>query len=286
MYSRSAPPSLSTLTLSVILLLLSPALAPAKVRLPNLFGDHMVLQSGKAVSVWGWAEPGEKVRVEFAGQRKAGVADGEGKWVIRLDPIEPSFEGRPLRVIGNDGRREVDDVLVGEVWICGGQSNMEWPLRAARDADLEIDSASFPAIRFVRLPKIARAEPQEDFPVASPTSPEGNWRLCTTETIENCTAVGYYFARRLHRRLGVPVGLVDTSWGGTMAQHWVTKETLRKIPEVKPYFDKFEETYGEWIDGGREEGAKRRYDADVAAWEKKRAARVARPDLRVHGDRG
>ena len=118
MYSQSAPPSLLALAVSVILLLLSPVPAAAEVRLSNLFGDHMVLQSVKTVSVWGWAEPGERVRVDFAGQRKEGVADGEGKWVIRLDSIKPSFEGRPLRVSGRDSRLEVDDVLV--VCICPG----------------------------------------------------------------------------------------------------------------------------------------------------------------------
>jgi sialate O-acetylesterase len=135
---------------------------------------------------------------------------------------------------------------------------------------VEIDCADYPALRYIRLPKIARNEPQQDFPVEGPDHPEGNWRLCVSEEAGDCSGVGYYFGRRLHRRLKVPVGLIDTSWGGTMAQHWVSLETLRPIPEMKPYFDDFQEKMTAWIDGGKEAGAKKRYEDDLAAWDKKR----------------
>ena len=116
-------------------------------------------------------------------------------------------------------------------------------------------SVNHPEIRFLRLPKVARYKPQDDFPVEGPTKSEGNWRRCVPEQVDNCTAVGYYFARRLRRALDTPVGLIDVSWGGTMAQHWVTQRTLRPIPAMKPHFDKFEKARKEWIGGGREEGA-------------------------------
>ncbi len=250
--------------------------AHAEVRLANIFGDRMVVQCDKPVCVWGFAEVGEKVTVQFVGQSKTATADEAGEWSVALDPIAASFEGRELVVEGQANRVALADVLVGEVWLCGGQSNMEWTLRSSRDADVEIDSADYPAVRYIRLPKVARIEPQKDYPVPSPTSTEGNWRLCTTDQVENCTGVGYYFARRLHRRLKVPVGLIDTSWGGTMAQHWCSQETLRPIPEMRPYFDKFETALKTWIDGGREEGAKRRYEADVKQWEKDLAAAKAK----------
>jgi sialate O-acetylesterase len=144
-------------------------------------------------------------------------------------------------------------------------------MRATRDSDVEIPAANFPGIRFIRLPKVAHLEPQDNFPVENPESPTGNWRLAVSNQVENCTGVGYYFAKRIHRRLNVPVGLIDTSWGGTMAQHWVSKETLRPIPEMAPYFEKFEVALKQWEDGGREEGAKKRYEQDLKAWEEARA---------------
>ena len=248
----------------------------AGVRLPNLFGDHMVLQAGKEVPVWGWGTPREEVTVSFAGHSVMVEVDAKGEWSIKLPAMKKSFDGRELMVSSKSGNRTIKDVLVGEVWVCGGQSNMEWTLRSTRDADLEMLSVDHPEIRFIRLPKVASFEPQKDFPVESPTKPEGNWRLCVPEQAENCTAVGYYFARRLRRVLDAPVGLIDISWGGTMAQHWATKETLRPIPAMKPYFEKFETTRNDWISGGREEGAQKRYEADLKNWEKARAEAKAK----------
>ena len=250
----------------------------AELRLPNLFGDHMVLQVGKEVSIWGWATPGEKVTVRFGDSEAKAVGDAKGGWSAELPSMEKSCEGRELVVEGKSGKRVLKDVVVGEVWVCGGQSNMEWTLRSTRDADLEMLSVNHPEIRFIRLPKVARFEPQKDFPVEGSTRPEGNWRRCVPEQAENCTGVGYYFARRLRRVLDAPIGLIDVSWGGTMAQHWVTKDTLRPIPAMKPYFEKFEKARREWIEGGREEGAKKRYEADLKAWEKKRAEAKAKGD--------
>ena len=112
------------------------------------------------------------------------------------------------------------------MWVCGGQSNMERPLSSTLDADLDLVAADYPAIRFIRLPKVANIEPQDDFPVESATDPTGNWRAATAEQVENCTGVGYYFARRLQWNLKVPVGIIDNSWGGTLAQNWCTKKSL------------------------------------------------------------
>ena len=248
----------------------------AGVRLPNLFGDHMVLQAGKEVPVWGWGTPSEEVTISFAGHSVKADVDAKGEWSIKLPAMKKSFDGRELMVSSKSGNRTIKDVLVGEVWVCGGQSNMEWTLRSTRDADLEMLSVDHPEIRFIRLPKVARFEPQDNFPVESSTKPEGNWRLCVPEQAENCTAVGYYFARRLRRVLDAPVGLIDISWGGTMAQHWATKETLRPIPAMKPYFEKFETARNDWISGGREQGAKKRYEADLKNWEKARAEAKAK----------
>ena len=252
----------------------------AGLRLPNFFGDHMVLQAGKPVSLWGWAAAGDKVTVVFDGQEKETVAGDGGTWLLQLDALRPSSKGSVLLVSDGSTTLTVKDVLVGEVWVCGGQSNMEWSLRGSREADLEIDSADSPEIRFLRLPKIASDVPRDDFPLGNPKGSEGRWRRAIPEEVENCTAVGYYFARRLQRRLGVPIGLVDTSWGGTMAQHWVSLETLRPIAEMKTYFEQFEQAVMQWEEGGGEQGARERMASDMAAWEKTRKEAEAR------GERG
>lgn len=144
------------------------ARARGEVRLPNIFGDHMVVQRDKPVRVWGWAKPGEKVTVRSAGQSKPARADAKGEWSVTLEPMEASSAGRELVVEAPSGKVVLADVLVGEVWLCGGQSNMEYSLRATRDADVEVPSANSPGVRFLRLPHIARLEPQTDFPVADP----------------------------------------------------------------------------------------------------------------------
>ncbi len=258
------------LPVTLIFLALLNVSTRAELRMPSVFGDHMVLQAGKPVAVWGWAAAGEKVKVVFAGQEKETIADGEGAWRLQLEVLKPSFKGAVLEASDGSKTLRFEDVLVGEVWVCGGQSNMEWSLRGSRDADLEVDSADSPAIRFLRLPKIASHVPRNDFPPGNPKGLEGRWRRAIPQEVENCTAVGYYFARRLQRRLKVPVGLIDTSWGGTMAQHWVSLETLRPIAEMKPYFERFEQAVTQWTEGGGEEGAAKRLANDVAAWEKKK----------------
>jgi len=253
-------------------LLFLASIASAEVRLPNVFGDRMVLQCEKPILVWGFADAEEKIAVQFAGQTKSTVADQQGDWSVTLDAVDASFEGRELVVEGPSNRIALADVLLGEVWICGGQSNMEWSLRSTVNADLETESADYPAVRYFKLPHIARPEPQKDILIEGAAEHEGNWRLCMPPAVENCTGVGYYFGVRLHRRLKKPVGLIDTSWGGTMAQHWCNKETLRTIPEMQSYFEDFEAAMKTWVDGGGEDGAKKRYEADLKKWEAARAA--------------
>lgn len=253
-----------------ILFLAATAAAQASLRLPNVFGNGMVLQRGKDVRIWGWSKPSAKVVVRFAGQTRHAIADAEGRFEVVLQQLVASATGRELVVESGERKRTIRDVLVGEVWLCGGQSNMEWTLRGSRDGDIEIPSARYEKIRFLRLPKVARAEPQTDFPVKGPNDAVGNWRTCTSNHVETCTAVGYYFARRLHRMLGVPVGLIDSSWGGTMAQHWVPSAQLRDVAAMKPFFAKYESRLREYVDGGGTEGAERRYAMDLASWEKRR----------------
>lgn len=236
--------------------------AAAELTVSKLFGDGVVLQRDKPVNVWGWAEPGETVWVEFAGQRVGAPADKQGKWVATLKPMEASFDSRELAITGNDETITLKDVLVGEVWLCGGQSNMAWSVGGSLDSDIEIASANTPAIRYLRLDLVASNVQQLDVPLS-----KGGWRACTPESVRDCTAVGYYFARRLHRYLKVPVGIIDNSWGGTMAQYWCSRPTLETIPEMRPYLNDFDQSVKAWIEGGEEAGAQKRLQAALKEWE-------------------
>jgi sialate O-acetylesterase len=223
-----------------------------ELRLPHIFGNGMVLQQGKPVTVWGWAKPGAEVTIEFAGQTKSATATTEAKWTVQLDAMNASFTPGNLVVRTAEQKLTLDNVLIGEVWVCGGQSNMERTLSSSLDADIDLTAADYPAIRFIRLPKVANSEAQYDFPVENANSPTGNWRAATTEQVANCTSVGYYFARRLQWNLKVPVGIIDNSWGGTLAQHWCNKKSLAGIAEMRGDIATFENKCKEWNDGGRE----------------------------------
>jgi sialate O-acetylesterase len=250
--------------------------APASdLRLPRIFGSGMVLQQSKPVTVWGWAKPAAQITIQFAGQTKSATATADSKWTVQLDAMNASFAPGSLVVRAGDQKLALDDVLIGEVWVCGGQSNMELPLRSTLDADIELAAADYPAIRFIRLPKVAHNEPQDDFPVESATNPTGNWCAATAKQVENCTGVGYYFARRLQWNLKVPVGIIDNSWGGTLAQNWCTKKSLAGIAEMREEIEAFESKLKEWNDGGGEEGAKKRLADDLAQWEEDSAAAIA-----------
>jgi sialate O-acetylesterase len=246
------------------------------LRLPNIFGSGMVLQQGKPVTVWGWAKPAAQVTIKFAGQTKSSTATADSKWTVKLDAMNASFTPGSLEVRTGEQKLTLNDVLVGEVWVCGGQSNMERPLSSTLDADIELVAADYPAIRFIRLPKVANSEAQDDFPVESATSAVGNWRTATAGQVENCTGVGYYFARRLQWNLKVPVGIIDNSWGGTLAHNWCSKKSLAGIEEMREDLETFENKLKEWKVGGSEEGAEKRLAADVAKWEMDSAAAIAK----------
>lgn len=242
----------------------------------RIFADHMVLQRDEPVQVWGWGAPGQEAVLRFADQRRAATVDTDGRWQVTLAPLAASAEGRAMTLSLGGAPFSCDDVLVGEVWVCGGQSNMEWRLGGTRDADLEIACADDLGMRYVRLPLEARGAPRRDYVRPEHGGQGTGWRSIDPETAAACTGVGYYFGQRLRRRLKVPVGLVDVSWGGTAAQFWVSKPRLRSMPSVAPMFEKLEREVAAWREGGGEEGARRRYEAALAAWEVERdAARAA-----------
>lgn len=199
--------------------------AQAEVTLPAIFGEAMVIQQGMPAPVWGWAEPGEKVTVTFAGQTKTATADEKGRWQVKLDALKSDAKGQNLTVAGGNNI-ELKDVLVGEVWICSGQSNMEWSVNNSLNPKEEIAAADYPNIRLFNVPghTVAPA-PQE--------KGAGQWQVCSPKTIGGFSAVGYYFGRRLQKDLDVPIGLVGSNWGGTRIEPWCSLEGLESVPELK-----------------------------------------------------
>ena len=190
----------------------------ADVTLPNIFGDHMVLQREHANPVWGKANAGETVSVRIDEQTHTTTATAEGTWRVELDAMAASAEPKVLQVSGLNNQVSISDVLVGEVWICSGQSNMQWSLNNTYNGAVEIAAANHPEIRLISVPQVGTQEAQDNF--------NGAWELCSPETAKNFSAVGYLFGSRIHSALGVPVGLIDNAWGGSAAEAWVPRDVL------------------------------------------------------------
>lgn len=210
---------------SCFLVFLCAGSVSAGVTLPKFFTDNMVLQRDRKVAVWGWAKPQEEVRVAFGGQTKSARADSLGNWKVHLDPLPASHEGRVLVV--NDSLR-IGNVLVGDVWLCSGQSNMEWTLRGALNAKQEVAAADHPAIRHIKIER-----QMGDLPRADVRQVKG-WDVCQPDKAGEFTAVGYFFARALQDELKVPIGLVNSSWGGTVIEPWTPPAGFYQVPEMAP----------------------------------------------------
>jgi sialate O-acetylesterase len=231
--------------------------AVAEVRLPALFSDSMVLQRGAKVPLWGTAEPGEQVTVTLADQRVTGSADSQGRWKVEIGPLTA---GGPFEItVAGKNTITLRNVLVGEVWICSGQSNMEMAVgnspRAwggVLNAEQEIAAANYPMIRQFTVKKAVAAQPQQDT--------QGQWVSASPQTAGQFTAVGYFFARELHKTLGVPVGLIHSSWGGTPAEAWtsaaalaaeaalasIVKDWEQKLADYPASLEKFRQHLDEW----------------------------------------
>ena len=206
----------------------------------SIFADNMVLQEGMQVPVWGMAAPGANVTVTFKGHNASGIADADGKWLVKLAPMEASAEPAGLTVSSGtgpgssaQGTLKIANVLVGEVWICSGQSNMQWPLLETCNSSDEISAAHFPDIRLLTVPERTADTPMSDMA-------NGNWRACSPESVPQFSAVGYFFGRELHRHLGVPVGLINASWGGTVAEAWISRDGLLAEPGIREIIETYE----------------------------------------------
>ena len=231
-----------------LLLLIFPALlsvavtASAEVSLPNVLGSGMVLQRDLPVPIWGWADPAEDVSVSFAGQTKSTTADDDGRWMVTLDPLKANPQAAVLAVAGNN-KIALDDVLVGEVWICSGQSNMEWGLRQSIRGEEEVEGADHPGIRLFNVPGHTTSPLPQD-------RGAGGWEACSPESAGGFSGVGYFFGRRLQDELDVPVGLIGCNWGGTRIEPWTTLAGFESVPDLSNFAEQVRSYTAETDVGG------------------------------------
>lgn len=197
----------------------------ADVKLPHVFGSAMVLQRNIPIPIWGWADKNEKVTITLNNQIQTTKADASGKWMVKFAPMEA---GGPYIMVVKGKKNSItfDDILVGEVWLCSGQSNMEWEVKSSVNAAKEIATANFPQIRHLKVAHTVAATPQDDIP-------ETSWKICNPENVGGFTAVGYFFARELYQNLNVPIGLIHTSWGGTHSETWTSREAMLASDEFR-----------------------------------------------------
>ncbi|NLE30480.1 MAG: sialate O-acetylesterase [Phycisphaerae bacterium] len=237
---------------SLILICVMGSYLQAQVSLPSIFSDNMVLQRERAVPIWGHAQAGETIKVSFRDQSVSTVAKSDGRWRVDVPtgkaggPFEMTIESQIKIVLKN--------ILVGEVWVCSGQSNMQWSVRNSFNAEQEIASANSPEIRLFTVPCVASATPQVDC--------NSSWVVCSPQTIPDFSAVGYFFGKQLYEHLNVPIGLINTSWGGTNAETWTPRENIAGTPGLEQIRDRLlamEQSEGK---------SDQEYLKQLAAWEK------------------
>ena len=224
--------NIRTTILTVLLGIIPFQSLSAEVVLPTIIGDHMVLQRDMKAPIWGWADPQESIVVTLGDQTHSTTANADGHWMVKLDPLKV---GAPLTMtIAGKNRIEVKDILVGEVWVCSGQSNMQWSVNQSWNAELETASANRPEIRLITVGTPGMQVPLQEF--------DGKWQLCTPQTVANFSAVGYFFGRQLQDVLNVPIGLIDNAWGGSSCEAWVRRELLKDNEVYAPLLSRWKKT--------------------------------------------
>jgi len=254
--SRRISQSLLTYVVCGIIVFLSAA-AVADIRLPAIIGDNMVLQHDKEASIWGWADPGEEVGVSVSWHRMkwAVTADGEGRWHFRM--AAPEVGGPYQITLTGKNTITLKNILVGEVWVASGQSNMQMSVRSSANAENEIAGADYPRIRLFSVERKVADAPQEDC--------AGRWVECSPETVPGFSAVAYFFGRELHKRLDVPVGLIHTSWGGTPAEAWTSRPMLEDNPDFQPILKRYDDAVANYPQ------AMKQYEEKLKQWKEKSA---------------
>jgi len=226
----------------------------ADIRLPAIIGDNMLLQGGDRVTIWGWADAGEEIGVSVSWHKVEWKiqADDQGKWQFKATSPRP---GGPYEMtLTGKNTVTIKNILVGEVWVCSGQSNMQWPVRQSANAEQEVASATYPKIRLFSVPRKVADTPQTDC--------DGKWVECNPETVGDFSAVAYFFGRELHQKLDVPVGLIHTSWGGTPAEAWTCGPMLEGNPMLEPILQRYKDAVARYPQ------AKAKYQQDLEQWKK------------------
>lgn len=255
---------LSSVVCSLTLAFVAASVATAEVKLPFLFTHHMVLQRDQPAPVWGKATPGEKVTVSFGDQKKEATADESGKWTVTLDPLKPG-KPRELTVAGSETAKPVvvNDVLVGDVWICSGQSNMEWSIENSKDGDLDLTSANRRRIRLLQVNQMGSQTPLDDVDQA--------WKVANRESVKSFSAVGYHFGTQLQESLHVPIGLIRNAWGGSSCETWVPLDELQDPAMYGPLLERWKK-----VESENDEAALRAdYTAKLATFYQQRDAAYA-----------
>jgi len=244
--------------LAIVFLALGAVEARCELKLAGVFGDHMVLQRDQEVPVWGWAEPGKEITVKLADQTASATADSGGRWMVRFAALSA---GGPWKLAAfGDGEVTADDVLVGEVWLCSGQSNMAMTVSRAKDFDAERAAANFPQIRMFKVAGHATPKPQDDC--------RGQWDICSSETVGSFSATAYFFGRTLHQQLDVPIGLINSSWGGTDVAAWTSLPAQEAVPSILSKLKEYDRLIATWDP----ERAQQAYERALERWQEAAAA--------------
>jgi sialate O-acetylesterase len=232
----------------------------ADVKMPAIFGDHMVLQQDITLPVWGTADPGEKVTVKIGNSSGSATAGADGKWMVKLPPLPPGSAPLTMTVAGKN-TLTFQDVLPGDVWVCSGQSNMQFALGSAHNFGAISSQLNDPQLRLFAVPLKTATEPQTD-------TPGGKWVLCAQDTASRFSAVGYFFGTELRKHFNRPIGLIGTYWGGTPAQAWTSLSALQADPALKGYVDQHDKIVADFPQATADYPAKMAaYNADKAKWD-------------------
>lgn len=216
------------LSLAAIVAIGSRSLVIAETKIPSIIGSNMVLQRDQPVPIWGWDTPATGVTVKLGEETVSTTADEFGRWEVKLK--DHKVGGPYEMTITGSSEIKLTNIAVGEVWLCSGQSNMEWPVAASDNFEAEKAAANFPMIRHIKIPHTPRDKPQDNVP-------SDGWQPTTPDTVPNFTAVGYFFARNLHKELDVPIGLIGDNWGGTRIEPWTPPVGFAKVPALKEISD-------------------------------------------------
>ena len=209
----------------VAICLLSPVMASAELSLPNIFSDHMVLQRERTASIWGTATPGSRVRIDFKGQQTSVDTNTNGHWRVGIPTGKADGKGATLTIQSGSQTVAIKDVMVGEVWLASGQSNMVFSMNRVPAYAEIIATSAHPEIRMFNAQSVTAVEPQNDI--------EGQWSICSPASVPGYSAVAFFFARKLHEELGVPIGVIKSAWGGKPVETFTSREALLTLPETK-----------------------------------------------------